>query len=108
MHDGTAFGLPDEQADHIMNPHLEIAEGWTLMGSDGDAAAGRYNGFALTIGGDATDSETARGWFEALAKDGRVVLPMGKQQWAMSTARPRTSSAFSGPSTSQAHSSCRT
>ncbi|MCQ9341603.1 hypothetical protein NQ028_10700 [Corynebacterium phoceense] len=81
MHDGTAFGLPAEQADHIMNPHLEIAEGWTLMGSDGDAAAGRYNGFALTIGGDATDSETARGWFEALAKDGRVVLPMGKQQW---------------------------
>ncbi|MCQ9346628.1 hypothetical protein [Corynebacterium phoceense] len=81
MHDGTAFGLPAEQADHIMNPHLEIAEGWTLMGSDGDAAAGKYNGFALTIGGDATDSETARGWFEALAKDGRVVLPIDKQQW---------------------------
>ncbi|TQE44515.1 hypothetical protein EJK80_02550 [Corynebacterium phoceense] len=33
------------------------------------------------LGGDATDIETARGWFEALAKDGRVVLPMGKQQW---------------------------
>ncbi len=81
MLDGAAFGLPAEHADRIMNAHLETADGWPLMGSDGDAAAGTFNGFALTIGGDATDIETARGWFEALAKDGRVVLPMDKQQW---------------------------
>lgn len=73
MHDGAAFGLPAEQADRIMNAHLEIADGWTLMGSDG-----------------------------------RVVLPMGKQQWGDVYGQVEDKFGFSGPSTSRAHSGSRT
>lgn len=76
---GADFGLED-QPDIIMHAHLKTEGGWTFMASDCEGTKGAGLGdpaHAMCIGGDAA----AKPWFDALAEDGEVLMPLSKQQW---------------------------
>lgn len=80
---GAQFGLPEEQAERIMHAHLETADGWTIMGADGDEneSLGEVQRMNLTIGGPAQDLEKVEGWYAQLAEGGAATFPLEKQQW---------------------------
>jgi PhnB protein len=73
--------VPADWGDKVMHSSLEVA-GQTLMG--GDVAPDQYEapkGFSLSlqIKGEA-DAERV---YHALAKDGRVIMPLQKTFWAL-------------------------
>lgn len=75
-----AGDVPPEWADRIMHGSVTLG-GQVLMG--GDVAPARYEapkGFSLSL--QMTDTAEAERIFQALAKDGTVVMPLEQTFWA--------------------------
>ncbi len=73
------FGM---DADGVMHASLTTPAGFTLFASDTMEAmppvvAG--NNIQLSLSGD--DEESLRGYWNALAADGQVMMPLEKQMW---------------------------
>ena len=68
-------------AGKIMHGQLETSAGYTLMVADVPSHM-EYQapaGFSVSLSGD--DGDALRGYFEKLAADGAVTMPMAKQAW---------------------------
>ncbi|WP_460835872.1 VOC family protein [Nocardioides hungaricus] len=78
--DMGGMGVPDSEAGQVMHAALSVSESVRVMGSDvpshmeGDFANGR-----IALSGD--DIDTLRGWFDGLAADGTVNVPLEKAPW---------------------------
>ena len=71
---------PPGAEDKVMHASIRIGDS-TIMLSDGRCAgATRFDGFALSLA--PPDAATAARWFDALAAEGAVVMPLGKTFWS--------------------------
>lgn len=69
-------------ADLAMHAMLETPLGFTLMASDSHPDMGPFTapaGFSVSLSGD--DQAELTGYFEALAADGTIGMPLGRQPW---------------------------
>jgi len=75
------FGNTGPDADRIMHGQLETDLGYTIMAADNFSEAPDVvpAGFAVSLSGD--DGDALRGYFEKLAADGAITMPMAKQAW---------------------------
>ena len=75
------MGVEGDQATQVMHASLSTPDGFTLMASDGAPGQSLVRGNAsnLSISGD--DEPRLRSWFDALAQDGAVHVPLEKQMW---------------------------
>lgn len=77
------FGAPPEPAlaDKIMHAMLETDAGYTIMASD--TAPGMNiapgNNISISLSGD--DGDLLRGYWQKLADNGTVIMPLEKQMW---------------------------
>ncbi|HTH61675.1 MAG TPA: VOC family metalloprotein YjdN [Paraburkholderia sp.] len=73
--------MPPELADKVMHATLRIGES-VLMMSDGGCMTktDTFTGFSLSLTGD--DAAAAQRYFDALAKDGKVMMPFQKTFWS--------------------------
>lgn len=69
------------EADKIMHAMLETDDGLTLMGADTPNAMEftAAAGFSVSLSGD--DDEKLRGYWDALANSGKVVMPLEQAPW---------------------------
>ena len=75
------FGAKDSpDADRIMHAMLETPDGYCVMAADitSDMEPRPISGFSVSLSGDDTN---LRDYFDQLAADGTVVMPMEKQVW---------------------------
>ncbi len=71
---------PPGAAEKVMHASFSVG-GSTIMLSDGRCAgATRFDGFALSLA--PPDQATAQRWFDALAAEGAVVMPLGQTFWS--------------------------
>ena len=70
-------GTKPEDANRVMHAMLEGDV--KLMASDSDKASPEAKKIELSISGD--DEAKLRGYFEALAKGGKVTMPLEKAPW---------------------------
>jgi PhnB protein len=77
---GEAGGADGPDADKVMHGQLETPAGYTLMASDTPAGMERGEGSSISVSLSGDDPEL-RGYFEALAADGTVTMPLEKQMW---------------------------
>lgn len=76
------MGDTGHAADLTMHSMLETPLGFTLMGSDSHPDMGPFvepAGFSVSLSGD--DQAELTGYFEALAADGTIGMPLGRQPW---------------------------
>ena len=76
------YGAPDApEANKIMHGQLETDSGFTLMVSDTPPGQEHNPGsnIAMSLSGD--DGDELRGYWEKLAADGSVMVPLEKQMW---------------------------
>lgn len=77
------FGASDDPVDRdkVMHAQLTCENGFVLMASDTPASVGRTAGtnFSLALSGD--EDATLRGYFDALAAGGIVVMPLDRAPW---------------------------
>lgn len=75
--------VKEEEKNNIMHMSMQIAKGYTLMGSDVPAAAKASfsPGNNTTIAVVLTDAEKAKEVFEKLAEGGKVIMAWDKQFW---------------------------
>lgn len=73
--------IPPEFADKVMHATLRVGQS-ILMMSDGGCMTqnGTFSGFSLSVA--AEDVPSAEHWFNALAKDGKVMMPFQKTFWS--------------------------
>lgn len=76
---GADFGMGD--AERIMHAHLETEGGWTFMGSDGEGVTGEVRRCNLCVGGDESELDHAKRWFNELANGGEVLMELDRQPW---------------------------
>lgn len=72
------FGMEGDP-DKVLHATLRISEGLVLLASDVTVGSTARTGGSVSISGD--DEAKLREWFEALAKDGEVHMPLEKQMW---------------------------
>ena len=76
------FGMSDSpQADQIMHAQLETDQGFTLMASDTAEGMEARSGSNISISLSGDDAEQLRGFWDKLAIDGNVTMPLEKQMW---------------------------
>jgi len=70
-----------ELADKVMHATLRIGQSMLMM-SDGGCVTNNstFSGFSLSLTAD--DAPGAQRWFDALAKDGKVMMPFQKTFWS--------------------------
>src|SRR5262249_49327957 len=74
---------PPGERDKIMHARLSLEDGRSLMASDWGGPGGPYpgmKGFAISLG--YTKVADAKRVFDALAKGGKVTMPMDKTFWS--------------------------
>jgi PhnB protein len=78
---GEGAGETGPNADGTMHAHLGTPTGFVLMASDMPPGVPyqRGNAMAVSLSGDETD--TLRGWWEALSDGGEVMMPLERQVW---------------------------
>lgn len=76
------MGSPAD-AEHVMHGQLTTPDGHAIMASDAPEGMPVDTGstMSLTLSGDAADSPTLHGWFEALAEGGTVRQPLEMSPW---------------------------
>ena len=75
------FGFNDMPADGLMHGEL-TGDGFTIMASDATPGAEQtWGGTRVYCSFFGDDLPTMQGWFEALAADGSVGMPLEKQVW---------------------------
>jgi len=75
------YGMPEMPDDGLMHGELTV-DGFSIMGSDARQGAEQAWGDTRVYSsffGD--DLDTMTGWFDALAADGSVGMPLEKQVW---------------------------
>ena len=71
----------DGPADGVMHAQL-ATEGFTLMASDGmPGSEDGWGGTRIYLAFVGEDVDTMTGWFDTLAADGSVGMPLEKQSW---------------------------
>lgn len=72
-----------EGADLVMHSQLTTPAGFTLMASDTPDGMEFTPGSQITISlsGDGQDAEAVRGYWDKLAEDGTVTMPLEEQVW---------------------------
>lgn len=76
------FGDADAPgADGIMHAQLETDAGYTIMASDLPPGMDHTPGTAMTVSLSGDDGDTLRGYFERLAADGTITMPLEMQMW---------------------------
>lgn len=68
--------------DGVMHSALETPDGFHLFAGDHEEGMGAYEpgtNVQMSLSGD--ENDRLRGFFDALAADGRVVVPLEKQMW---------------------------
>lgn len=72
-----------EGADLVMHSMLSTPAGFTLMASDTPDGMEFTPGSQITISvsGDGQDGDAVRGYWEKLAEDGTVTMPLEEQVW---------------------------
>ena len=67
------------EAHKVMHANLETPLGFTLMASDTPEGMTTTPNGTVSLSGD--DVDTLKGYWEALAADGQVTMPLEKQVW---------------------------
>lgn len=76
---GGMAGTPD--ADKVMHGQLENPDGYTLMAADPPPGETADQGGNITVCLSGDDGDTLRRYWERLAADGTVSVPLEKQVW---------------------------
>ncbi|MFD7293420.1 VOC family protein [Streptomyces sp. NPDC059897] len=74
-------GAPAGFADKIMHALLETPAGFTIMGSDTPPGMDRTVGTNISVSVSGDDSVALHGYWDKLAANGTVVMPLEKQMW---------------------------
>ncbi|MFJ9176367.1 VOC family protein [Streptomyces sp. NPDC102360] len=74
-------GAPADFADKIMHALLETPDGFTIMGSDTPPGMDHTAGTNISVSVSGDDARALRGYWEKLAADGTVAVPLEKQMW---------------------------
>lgn len=75
------YGIEGMPADGTMHAHL-AADGFSLMASDAmTGAEATWGGTRVYLAFMGDDAEKMTGWYERLAADGTVGMPLEKQVW---------------------------
>ena len=72
------FGMEGDP-NKVLHASLRFSDGLVLMAGDVTVGSTARTGGSVSISGD--DEATLRGWFDALAGDGEVHMPLEKQMW---------------------------
>lgn len=73
-------GIGEDEADNVMHSQLTTSDGFTLMGSDVPATMpGEIHNGTVSISG--SESDEIRGYWDALAGDGEVSMPLEQAPW---------------------------
>ncbi len=76
------FGASGEpHSDQIMHARLETDRGFTLMASDTPPEVEHRPGDNITVSLSGDDADDLRGYWEKLAEEGTVSVPLEKQMW---------------------------
>jgi PhnB protein len=76
------YGAPDGPgADKIMHAQLESPSGFTLMASDTPPGMEYKPGDNISISLSGDDAGELRGYWDKLANNGTVTMPLEKQMW---------------------------
>lgn len=76
------LGDPDgADAQLVMHSSLQTRAGYTIFAADVPGDRPLIVGDNVTISLSGTEDAELRGYFEALAKDGAVTMPLDKQVW---------------------------
>jgi len=76
------YGDPESpDADKIMHSLLDTPSGYTLMGADTPQGMEHNPGTNITISLSGDDADELRGYWEKLAVNGTVTVPLEKQMW---------------------------
>ena len=70
-----------EGATGVMHAQLETDAGYTIMASDTPPGMERTEGASISISLSGDDADQLRGYWDGLAADGQVVVPLEKQMW---------------------------
>ena len=75
------FGMADSPiADNVMHAMLVTPAGFALMASDAPPEMSiSENSTSLSLSGD--DADALRGYWDALAEGGQIVMPLERQMW---------------------------
>jgi PhnB protein len=73
------MGLDESEQQGIMHAQLEAGPDLTLMGSDAPGHVELSPNGSISLSGD--DEATLRGWWEGLAVEGSVTVPLEKAPW---------------------------
>ncbi|MGW2340132.1 VOC family protein [Streptomyces sp. NPDC001661] len=74
-------GAPADFADKIMHALLETPAGFTIMGSDTPPGMDRTAGTNISVSVSGDDSVALHGYWDKLAANGTVAMPLEKQMW---------------------------
>jgi PhnB protein len=74
-------GVEGPDSDRIMHAVLETPAGYSIMAADvtSDMEYHAPAGFSVSLSGD--DADALRGYFERLAADGTMIMPLQRQVW---------------------------
>ena len=76
------YGMADSpDADKIMHAMLETSSGFTLMGADTPTGMAYEPGNRISVSLSGDDGDELRGYWEKLAANGTVSMPLEKQMW---------------------------
>jgi PhnB protein len=69
------------EADLVMHSSLETPSGYTLFASDTPPGMEFAPGSQITVSLSGDDADELRGYWEKLAADGTVTMPLERQMW---------------------------
>jgi PhnB protein len=75
------FGMEGAPADGVMHSQL-VTDAFTIMASDAmPGAENTWGGTRIYLAFMGDDEGTLKGWFDTIAADGSVGMPLEKQVW---------------------------
>lgn len=81
--DMGGMGMPEEHQGRVMHAALIVDDAISLMGADSGGMDGSVMGDRtqtfIALSGE--DADRLRGWFDALAADGTVEVPLERAPW---------------------------
>jgi PhnB protein len=75
------IGADGPGADKIMHANLETSSGFMLMAADTPPGMEHSPGSSISISLSGDDGDELRGYWQKLAQDGTVAVPLEKQVW---------------------------
>jgi PhnB protein len=75
------FGDSGANADGVMHAQLETPSGYTIMAADTPDGMTYQEGSAITVSLSGDDGEELHGYWDKLAEEGTVSMPLEKQMW---------------------------